>query len=210
MCLVSFAVLCHPSNWQFKVFWIISIMIIAHCNQAVSSCSKDDVCVQVRVFATAAGGGAGWRRRRRRDERASGPPAARAAAAAVRRRGALRAAVAAVRVPLAALCALAHRWLPARGGRAGRRRSRAPVAERRSSCARVVLRLHIVRRDAAARAGAGPAAKVGLGLGARPRRAQPTERVQCERKHSAGAGCTATSELQCEQCRTDGARAQRR
>lgn len=97
--------------------------------------------------------------------------------------------MAALRVPLAAPRALAHRFRVApRGGR--------PVATRRSTCARVHPRLY---RYAAARARARPA-QVGLGLGARPGRAEPTKRVQCEREHSGGAGCAGD----CEQCGTDG------
>lgn len=116
-------------------------------------------------------------------------------------------------MPLATPRALSHRWLPARGRRprrrGGRARARAPpapVATRRSSCARVVPRIHTPPRDAAACAGAGPAAQVGLGLGARSGRAEPTKRVECEREHSAGAGCVAES--QCEQWSADGAGAQ--
>lgn len=98
--------------------------------------------------------------------------------------------MAALRVPLAAPRALAHRH------RAAQRGGRRPVATRRSTCARVNPPQH---RYAAARARARPA-QVGLGLGARPGRAEPTERVQCEREHSGGAGCA----RECEQCGADG------
>lgn len=111
----------------------------------------------------------GWRRWRgaSRDERR----AAARAAAAVRRRGALQPSVAALRVPLAATRAataaapaLAHRWRPAARG------ARAPVAQRRSTCARV--RLYTLR-DAAARPGARPASQVGFRVRARAGRAEP-------------------------------------
>lgn len=99
--------------------------------------------------------------------------------------------MAALRVPLAAPRALAHRH------RAAPRGGHRPVAKRRSTCARVINpRLY---RHAAARARARPA-QVGLGLGARPGRAEPTKRVQCEREHSGGAGCAG----ECEQCGADG------
>lgn len=103
--------------------------------------------------------------------------------------------MAALRVPLTAPRALAHRHRAAPRGGPPR-----PVAYRRSTCARVNPRLH---RYAAARARARPA-QVGLGLGARPGRAEPTQRVQCEREHSGGAGCAG----ECEQCRADRAGAE--
>lgn len=127
-------------------------------------------CLLQAVARAAAGARCLRWRRGRRDERRGRA----VCAAAVRRRSALLAALAAVRVPLAAPHALPHRWSAIPRGGCGRR---VPVAQRRSSCARVVPRLHSPPRDAAARAGARPASEVGLGLSARAWRAEPSERV---------------------------------
>lgn len=109
---------------------------VSKCRLKVSNISV----LQVEAApAPAAGGGRG------RDERRRAGAEHAARAAAVRRRGALRAAMAAVRVPLAAPRALPHRRSP------GRERGRS-VAERRSSCARAVT-LDPPPRDAAARPG---------------------------------------------------------